>query len=529
MLSERRRNRKSVETCDEFAERWPDDYPIVKHGPTRGQRKSDKTLRGYRDELKPFVREFRGVKLADVDRPMARKFANARPRSAVVVRNMFSDAVDDGLIDANPFANLQLEQARGRSQHPTITEEELHDLADAAVTVLGSAYGQVYRSFILATGYVGCRLNEGLNLEHRDLRPREREVDLRVTKFSKPRTVLLLPEAWGAIETTAPGQARARLDRQAQQATTKGNCASLRTPVRALVGQAERCAPARARRLRLAFVAALHRALLLRRPRLRAGARRVPAWAHRSEPRDPALRQAVRARSTVSNRASRSAGLIHLRMGCPDHPGRVESPARAKATPAGAGRRRVSAASRRIAPSRPVFDPRVVEHDVGSGVVRLVDVAGSSARYGVVRTRQEAQGGSRASPPGPSPWHRRFDAEGHSVAAALVPSPKAPSPTVAERCLLWVNPVAPLEEVDAVGVVVLISVAVEESVGPAARACTGSPSPGAPARFGSCPPGDPSVRSESVSRSSPKRWSRRGPLQVPAWSSLMIPNLQKLV
>lgn len=69
---ERRRTRKSVETCDEFAARWTDDYPIVKHGPTRGQRKSDKTLRGYRDELKPFVREFRGIRLADVDRPTAR-------------------------------------------------------------------------------------------------------------------------------------------------------------------------------------------------------------------------------------------------------------------------------------------------------------------------------------------------------------------------------------------------------------------------------------------------------------------------
>jgi hypothetical protein len=172
---ERRRNRKSTETCEAFAARWPDDYPIVKHGPTRGQRKSDKMLRGYRDELKPFVCEFKGIRLADVDRPTARRYANAHPRSAVVVRNMFSDAVDDGLIDANPFANLQLEQARGRSQHPTITEDELHDLADCAVVVLG----QVYRSFILATGYVDCRLNEGLNLEYRDLRPREREIDLR--------------------------------------------------------------------------------------------------------------------------------------------------------------------------------------------------------------------------------------------------------------------------------------------------------------------------------------------------------------
>ena len=138
-----RRNRKSIETCDEFAARWPDDYPIVKHGPTRGQRKSDKTLRGYRDELKPFVREFRGIKLADVDRPMARKYANERPRSAVVVRNMFSDAVDDGLIDANPFANLQLEQARGRSQHTTITEEEFRGQARHPVPRAHSGPGRL--------------------------------------------------------------------------------------------------------------------------------------------------------------------------------------------------------------------------------------------------------------------------------------------------------------------------------------------------------------------------------------------------
>jgi integrase len=145
------------------------------------------------------------------------------------------DAVDDGLIDANPFANLQLEQARGRSQHPTITEEELHDLADAAVVVLGGAYGQVYRSFVLATGYIGCRLNEGLNLEHRDLRPREREVDLRVTKFSKPRTVLLLPEAWDAIRTI-PRQAKHDRVWYARRGgpLTKGNHQSLWTPVRAL-------------------------------------------------------------------------------------------------------------------------------------------------------------------------------------------------------------------------------------------------------------------------------------------------------
>jgi hypothetical protein len=50
---------------------------------------------------------------------------------------MFSDALDDGLADANPFANRQLEEARGRSERPTISEDELHDLADCATIALG--------------------------------------------------------------------------------------------------------------------------------------------------------------------------------------------------------------------------------------------------------------------------------------------------------------------------------------------------------------------------------------------------------
>jgi hypothetical protein len=53
---ERRRNRKITETCEEFAARWPDDYPIAKHGPTRGQRKSDKSVRQRRWSVRARVR-----------------------------------------------------------------------------------------------------------------------------------------------------------------------------------------------------------------------------------------------------------------------------------------------------------------------------------------------------------------------------------------------------------------------------------------------------------------------------------------
>lgn len=166
---------------------------------------------------------------------MTSSTANAHPRSAVVVRNMFSDAVDDGLIDANPSQISSSSSPRGRSQHPTITEDELQDLADCALVVLGQAYGQVYRSFILATGYIGCRLNEGLNLEHRDLRPREARGRPARHEFSKPRTVLLLPEAWDPIRTI-PRQAAHDRVWYAKRGVplTKGNHQSLWTPVRAL-------------------------------------------------------------------------------------------------------------------------------------------------------------------------------------------------------------------------------------------------------------------------------------------------------
>jgi integrase len=56
-----------------------------------------------------------------------------------------------------------------------------------------------------------------------------------VTKFSKPRTVLLLPDAWDAIRTI-PRQAKRDRVWYAKRGgpLTKGNHQSLRTPVRAL-------------------------------------------------------------------------------------------------------------------------------------------------------------------------------------------------------------------------------------------------------------------------------------------------------
>lgn len=224
----------ATETCGEFAARWPDDYAIVKQGPTRGRPKSEKTLAIYRQELKPFIAELGHVNLRDLNRQLARPFAAKYPRSAVVVRGMLSDAVEDRLADVNAFMGLRLEESRGRRDHAPITEDELKALADMALSVHGPKFGPIYRAFILFTGYVGARLEEGLNIEWRDLRFGEQEVDLRVAKFDKPRTVLLRPEAIEALK-----EIPRHVDRphvfcgKRGEALTKGNHQSLWSPIRA--------------------------------------------------------------------------------------------------------------------------------------------------------------------------------------------------------------------------------------------------------------------------------------------------------
>lgn len=229
-----RRRKRTNETAGSFARRWPDDYTIVKRGPTRGRPKSAKSIANYRQELKPFIETFEGTPLAHIDRPAARKFSNEHPRSAVVVRNMLSDAVDDGLLDANPFLGLQLPESPGRKNYAPATQDELRALAGCAITEHGAKYGPQFAAYILAAGYIGFRLNEGLNLDWGDIDFKASEVSLRITKFDKPRTVWLPDEAAQALrsiprhvgsEHVFSGKRGARL--------TKGNHQALWTPVRA--------------------------------------------------------------------------------------------------------------------------------------------------------------------------------------------------------------------------------------------------------------------------------------------------------
>ena len=124
-------------------------FPDRKVWPHAGRHKSDRTIERNRYALIPFVEEFSGVALGDLDRPRAVLFAAKHPTAAAVARGMLQDAVDAGLIEVNPFSRLNIAEKPGRRDHEPLTIEALHRLADLSLAVHGPEYGPVMRTMIL--------------------------------------------------------------------------------------------------------------------------------------------------------------------------------------------------------------------------------------------------------------------------------------------------------------------------------------------------------------------------------------------
>lgn len=151
----------SAETCDAFAKRWTKDYPRPKAA----------TNKHNQERVNGFAKDFKGVKLVDVDRPSARAWAMKNISKHSAVRAMFSDAMRDGLIDMNPFTQLRLPGSRGRKDIVVLTEAELVELADVALSdemELGE-YGREFRAMVLFSGYVGLRPGELFALRRDDV------------------------------------------------------------------------------------------------------------------------------------------------------------------------------------------------------------------------------------------------------------------------------------------------------------------------------------------------------------------------
>lgn len=195
---------RSSETVASFAGRWVADYP----------RPRLSTNQSNRERVKPLVAELGDVRLADVSRPMARAWALKHRWALPAARAMYADALNDGLVDANPFTGLRLPGSEGRKRIVALTEPELHDLADQALKAWpDDGWAWSYRAMILFAGYVGLRPGELFALPRAnvagDLCLIDRALESKSgivgpTKNGRARTVTVPPVARDAIADLPP-------------------------------------------------------------------------------------------------------------------------------------------------------------------------------------------------------------------------------------------------------------------------------------------------------------------------------------
>jgi integrase len=114
----------------------------------------------YAQAVKSIASAIGRVRLDELDRPSARRLANAWPRNtSAVARTMWEDARRDGVCQENPWSNLRLRQSRGRKDIIALAEGEVQELADVAEMAHGE-YGLEVRAMILVLAYTGVRPGE---------------------------------------------------------------------------------------------------------------------------------------------------------------------------------------------------------------------------------------------------------------------------------------------------------------------------------------------------------------------------------
>ena len=155
-----------------------------------------------------FSEEFAHVRLTDVDRLSATGVGLAgaaveRPGRACDVQRWINDGIYPG---PNPFANLRLEQSRGRKDLVALTPEQLDELAEVALRV-GGEFGPIFRAMILFSAYVGLRPGELFALERSDVGRDEVSIrrnldgtgEIKAPKNGRERVVVLPPPAREAL------------------------------------------------------------------------------------------------------------------------------------------------------------------------------------------------------------------------------------------------------------------------------------------------------------------------------------------
>lgn len=190
-------------TVEQWAQLWLQRYA----------RPATATQRTYRYAIKQVVRDIGSFRMAVVDRPTARAWANEWPRNTTrTARTMWADALRDGVCQHNPFTNLRLETPKGRKDLIALTEPEIDWLASVARDTHGD-YGDEMAAIILFAAYTGVRPGELAALKWADLDPANRQAVIsraldgqggeKTPKNGLARQIILPPRALEALGMVA--------------------------------------------------------------------------------------------------------------------------------------------------------------------------------------------------------------------------------------------------------------------------------------------------------------------------------------
>jgi integrase len=184
--------RRTDETCASFVDLWLKDW----------RRPEASTNRLYAAAAERFADHFAQTPLGDVGKLEARTWALTVPRrTSQIVGTMYQDAINVGLVDVNPFANLRLPSVEKKAEITAPSMEEYKALIDACSTLGG--YGAEFRAMVQFAAWTGLRQGELFGLQWIDVgadtiqveRSRKLDGSLGVPKNGRRRTIALLPPA----------------------------------------------------------------------------------------------------------------------------------------------------------------------------------------------------------------------------------------------------------------------------------------------------------------------------------------------
>lgn len=154
--------------------------------------------------IKRWREKFGSRTLASIDSTEAEQWARANRWAVPPVVTMLNNAVKRDVLDRNPFVGLS-SKSQGRRHLEPLSVADLDRLAEIA----RKHHGEMFKAFVLFTGYTGMRVGEvfalgweDINFEKQSVLVKQRlyRAELDLPKGNKVREIVLFPEAANALE-----------------------------------------------------------------------------------------------------------------------------------------------------------------------------------------------------------------------------------------------------------------------------------------------------------------------------------------